>query len=142
MAPLKTLVLIFSFSFCLVACNGATPFGDKESENDLILEFMKPDSSGSAYHTYKTIKNAKIVAEVALIIMKSDESGAMVSMSRAPDRKISLVITRPTASVEPRIYGIWFMPKSARVEVVSESSGGGYIQHNKEQSHTILALLN
>ncbi|RED57530.1 hypothetical protein [Cohnella lupini] len=142
MTLLKTLLLTVSFSLCLVACNGATPFGKKVAENDKILNFMKSDTSDSTYRTYKTIKNSKIFAEVALLLMKSDESNATVSMTRAPDRKISLVITRPTASVEPRIYGIWFMQKSTQVAVVSESSGGGYIQLNKEQSHTILSLLN
>jgi hypothetical protein len=125
----------------LAGCSRDVSFKKVEPELNLILELSKPDKDGIAYTKYRTVKDASTATEIKVILLQADESKSVVSMARNPDRKISIVNTSPTASSEPRVYGIWHEPNSEFIEVVSESAGGGYTQLNPDDSKSIIKLL-
>lgn len=136
----RAVILVALVALLLPGCNQSSP-NRVEPEQNLILEISKPDKDGTSYIKYRTIKNARMATEIKLILKQADESNSLASMSRSPDRKISLINTSPAASAEPRVYGIWHSPNPKFIEVVSESTGGGYIQLNREDSVKVMAVL-
>lgn len=134
-------ILLFAIAcLMLTACNQTIPQSHFTPDRNLILEISKPDKSGKNYNIYETIKDAKVATKIKIIVKQADESMNMVSMSRNPDRRISIINTSPTASAEPRVYGIWRLPKS-KIAVVSESASGGYFQLNAEDSKKVINVL-
>ncbi|WP_256759048.1 lipoprotein [Cohnella sp. WQ 127256] len=141
MKRIRVWILVALAIFLLSGCNTSTPEIDNP-EPYIIVEISKPTSNEMSYQTYKTIKDAAKAIEIKLILKQAAESNVMVSMSRNPDYKITISSIDPTASSEPQIYGIWHSPRSKLVEVVSEGSGGGYIQLNSKDSKIVRAALD
>jgi len=105
-----------------------------------ILQISKPDSTGTSYKNYKTVKDTAKANEIRNILIKADTSNAQVSMSRSADRKIEVANANDSGSEESREYGIWFSPDKSHVEIVSEPTGG-YIQLDADNSKKILSVL-
>ncbi|TFE29085.1 hypothetical protein [Cohnella luojiensis] len=100
---MRSLLLFALACLILAAYNQTIPQSQFTPDRNLILELSKPDIRGRHYEIYKTIKDATIAAEIKFMLKQADESKMMVSMSRNPDRRISIINTSPLASAEPRI---------------------------------------
>jgi len=130
------------FAMLMSGCALALPANSAGGEESLLLRTGKPNGEPAGFEVNRTIGNPAIVSEIQDILRQADESRSIVSMPRGPDRRIELFVIGPTASVEPRVYGVWLDANgSDRVALVSESAGGGYILCDPEDSSQIRSVL-